>query len=155
MIDDNLIYGFQGRWRFLSNFYPVSHGIAFAGILYPTTEHAYQAGKTFDKAERALIALALSPGEAKSLGEDVTMRHDWKETRLLHMEGVNRNKFRAGTQLAQMLIATGDAKLVEANTWGDTFWGRCRGKGQNNLGLILMEIRDDLQQQYGTGKIRK
>ena len=32
-------------------------------------------------------------------------------------------------------------ELVEGNTWNDTLWGVCEGKGRNILGIILMEIR--------------
>lgn len=37
-------------------------------------------------------------------------------------------------------------ELIEGNTWGDTFWGVCRGKGENNLGKILMRLRSELAQ---------
>jgi predicted NAD-dependent protein-ADP-ribosyltransferase YbiA (DUF1768 family) len=30
---------------------------------------------------------------------------------------------------------------VEGNSWGDTYWGVCKGKGQNKLGHILMQVR--------------
>ena len=53
------------------------------------------------------------------------------------------------TVLAQKLIETGNAKLVEGNCWGDKFWGVCKGEGKNNLGLILMKVRGELS---GTGK---
>jgi predicted NAD-dependent protein-ADP-ribosyltransferase YbiA (DUF1768 family) len=46
---------------------------------------------------------------------------------------------------AQKLLATGHQELVEGNTWNDIFWGRCRGIGKNNLGKILMKIRDELR----------
>ena len=42
------------------------------------------------------------------------------------------------------LLATGKATLVEGNSWGDTFWGVCRGKGKNMLGKILMRVRKRL-----------
>jgi predicted NAD-dependent protein-ADP-ribosyltransferase YbiA (DUF1768 family) len=34
--------------------------------------------------------------------------------------------------------------LIEENTWGDTFWGICKGQGENHLGRLLMQIRDEL-----------
>ena len=40
-------------------------------------------------------------------------------------------------------------ELIEGNTWSDNFWGdchcpKCRGiKGENNLGKLLMKIRED------------
>lgn len=55
-----------------------------------------------------------------------------------------KRKFAPGTDLAQMLIATAPAELIEGNTRGDTFWGVCDGEGLNTLGCMLMRIRDDL-----------
>jgi predicted NAD-dependent protein-ADP-ribosyltransferase YbiA (DUF1768 family) len=42
------------------------------------------------------------------------------------------------------VVPTGDAELVEGNTWNDRFWGVCRGKGRNELGRILMRVRTGL-----------
>lgn len=141
---DNMIFGFNGQFRFLSNFWPVRFGVYLSGVRYPTVEHAYQAAKTLDPVERAAIQRCATPGEAKALGRSLTMRANWEVHRLLSMEGLCRQKFKPNSYLAGQLKATGSAKLIEANTWGDTFWARCRGKGHNHLGLILMEIRDDL-----------
>jgi len=63
------------------------------------------------------------------------------------MREILTERFKVGTTLAQQLIATGNAKLEEGNWWGDTFWGTCNGKGQNWLGKILMEIRNQLNAQ--------
>ena len=47
--------------------------------------------------------------------------------------------------LAQKLIATGNAYLEEGNQWGDKFWGTVNGTGENMLGKILMKERDILR----------
>jgi len=47
--------------------------------------------------------------------------------------------------LRKKLLATGNATLIEGNTWGDTYWGVCKGKGQNKLGKLLMELRSELR----------
>lgn len=60
------------------------------------------------------------------------------------MEQILRVKFSDPT-LRKLLLDTGNAKLIEGNTWNDTFWGVCRGKGQNNLGLILQKLRAEFQ----------
>ncbi len=59
------------------------------------------------------------------------------------------SKFTRHFDLREKLLATGDRKLVEGNTWGDTFWGVCRGNGKNHLGKILMKIRAELQAEPG------
>ena len=62
-----------------------------------------------------------------------------------------RVKF-ADPDLRTQLLATGDEELVEGNRWHDRYWGRCYcdkcgGTGQNALGTLLMQIRDELRQQ--------
>ena len=59
-------------------------------------------------------------------------------------------KFTQNPDLAKKLLATGDALLIEGNTWNDRYWGVCRGKGENRLGILLMLVREDLQK----GKIK-
>lgn len=54
-------------------------------------------------------------------------------------------KFTAHPDLTELLLVTGDAELIEGNTWGDTTWGVCRGKGENLLGKILMAVRETLR----------
>ena len=46
-----------------------------------------------------------------------------------------------------MLIETGNAELLEGNTWGDTHFGVCSktGVGENVLGKILMRVREELK----------
>ena len=60
------------------------------------------------------------------------------------MRAVLAAKF-SDPDLQACLIATGDAELVEENTWGDRFWGRTRGVGKNMLGHLLMELRDSAE----------
>lgn len=52
-----------------------------------------------------------------------------------------------GTDLTRLLLATGDAKLVE-HTEQDDYWGDGGdGSGKNMLGRILMEVREELRRQ--------
>lgn len=133
------IDSFRGEYRFLSNFWLIN--ITLAGKVYPSIEHAFQALKTVNPEERESVQLASTPAEAKRLGRRVTLRGDWPQVKVDVMTGLVRLKFLPDTELASKLLATGDAELIEGNTWNDTFWGICRGKGQNHLGKILMEVR--------------
>lgn len=45
------------------------------------------------------------------------------------MEQLIRMKFTRYADLREKLLATGDAQLVEGNTWNNRFWGVCRGQG--------------------------
>lgn len=132
-----MIDSFSGKYAFLSNFYPAQ--IRYGGI-YPTAEHAYQAIKTTSLKERFEIAQLATPYQAKRAGKKVTLRADWEDVKLQVMEEILVIKF-FNEELAEQLIATGVQMLIEGNNWGDTFWGVCNGKGQNNLGRLLICIR--------------
>lgn len=137
---------FTGQRAFLSNFYPSR--IELDGEQYPTVEHAFQAAKTLDKAERKLIRQAATPAQARRLGRKVHLRSDWEPVKGRVMRSLLQQKF-ADPELQRMLVGTGDAELVEGNTWGDRIWGCVKVKGrwvgQNRLGQLLIEIRTSLQ----------
>lgn len=138
------IVSFRGEFGFLSNFYEAT--IYVDGKKYKSVEHAYQAHKTLDPWSRKLIREAVTPGQAKKLGQGVSLRPDWDSVKVDLMRTFVRKKFE-NPFLRPLLLATGEAKLVESNTWNDTFWGVCRGVGQNWLGKILMEIRDEIRKE--------
>jgi len=141
------ITSFSGDHAFLSNFF--AYSIEIDGDTYPTNEHAFQALKTDNPEERRRIREALTPASAKSKGKRVTLRDDWDIKRFRVMERVVGIKF-SDPGLAEKLTATGDRELVEGNTWRDTTWGCVCGKGgvwkgRNELGKILMWVREDLK----------
>jgi len=136
------IRGFQGEYRWLSNFIP-GHPILMGGIHFATVEQAYQAAKTLDTEMRRKIA-AMDAGQAKRAGRSVTLRSDWETIKETVMVKLVETKFKHPVLRAQ-LLATGTAPIIEENTWHDTYWGVCNGKGQNRLGEILMALRSRLQ----------
>lgn len=138
-----VIDSFRGEYRFLSNFYACP--IVYESELYPSLEHAFQAAKTTDSDERKWVRLAARPGEAKRRGRRVTKREDWDDIRVSVMSELLFQKFN-DRLLRQRLLNTGDAELIEGNDWGDVFWGVCRGRGENWLGKLLMEVRDSTKQ---------
>ncbi len=135
---------FTEQYRFLSNFYlsPVSDDF---GVVFPSIEHAFQAAKATRDKDRDAIRLAATPMKAKQRGSKVQLPRDWEKRKLSVMRSLLRRKFAPGTELAAMLLATGDAVLIEGNDWGDDFWGQCNGAGRNHLGRMLMETRDELR----------
>lgn len=134
---------FEGQYWFLSNFFTVE--ITYKGKVYPSSEHIYQAFKTLDAEEQETVRLASTAGKSKRLGKTVTLRSDWDEIKDELMEDILFHKFRQGAGLASQLIATGDAELIEGNSWGDEYWGVCNGIGWNKLGKMLMKLRDQLK----------
>ena len=143
-----MIIEFEDEYAFLSNFYPspFSHD----GIEYPTVEHFFQGAKTLDIKERKAIAAAETPGLAKRMGRSVQLRSDWEKVKAYYMELGLRLKF-TDKDLAEKLLATGDEELIEGNWWHDNTWGSCycakcsRIAGRNMLGMLLMELRKELQ----------
>lgn len=134
------IESFEGEYRFLSNFY--ESVIEREGIRFATAEAAYAAAKTDDPTWKARIALASSPNAAKKLGRGAPLRPTWESEKLVVMEEILRMKF-ADERLRDKLTSTAPVELVEGNWWGDTFWGVCKGVGENHLGRLLMKIRDE------------
>lgn len=136
---------FRGNYAFLSNFYTAP--IVYDGLHYANNEAAFQAQRTISVKERERFGSKRmsSPADAKRLGKRITLRPDWERVKLLCMYEICMSKFVQHPELRYALIATGDCLLAEGNTWGDRFWGVVDGHGENQLGWILMDIREKLR----------
>jgi ribA/ribD-fused uncharacterized protein len=137
---------FVGAHRFLSNYYV--YPLHYDGTVWQTAEHAYQAAKTENTVSKKEIRKASTAAQAKFLGRHVLLRPDWNDIKRNVMLDILRHKFRRNGILAQQLLATGDAVLMEGNHWHDTYWGCVRAGdkwiGDNWLGKILMHVRAEL-----------
>lgn len=140
-----IIQRFQLEYDYLSNFYPAI--VCVDGLEFLNSEAAYQAAKCA-KAEDRLLFTELNSNDAKRLGRELPARADWEEIKVQEMEKIIRAKFTQNPHLAQFLVETGNAALIEGNTWHDTFWGvdLKTGEGENHLGKILMALRKDFQE---------
>lgn len=152
-----VLSSFTGRWAGLSNFAPSVIDIPGAEpLVCATAEHAFNVFKTGNPDERRWIAAAPTPRIAKERGRKATLRPYWDVAhRYTAMRWVLEQKFRY-PGLADVLADTGDAILVEGNTWHDNTWGDCTcgnrgGKhpeclraGHNLLGLFLTDLRTRL-----------
>lgn len=154
-----LIDSFRGEYRFLSNFYPVP--VTWRGRTAPSSEHHYMAAKALPSPDgpepligsedaEAIYACA-TPGKAKRLGRQVVLRDGWDaEEKFAVMRSVLEAKFTDPT-LREALLGTGEALLVEGNTWHDQCWGDCSCPthqavpGANHLGRTLMAVRSRLR----------
>lgn len=144
-----VIDNFKGEYEFLSNFFRTT--FRWNGYTGPSSEAHYMADKTLDEDLKAQIYAAPSPGQAKRLGRTVVLRPGWDEgEKFLTMRSVLEAKF-ADPELARLLLATGDALLIEGNTWHDQVWGDCHcpehrcWPGKNHLGRTLMALRSRLR----------
>jgi hypothetical protein len=137
------ITAFTGKYRFLSNFFLAL--VIYDSVRYTSVENAYQAAKTLDKGARTPFR-SCTAGEAKHAGKLLRLRPDWDQVKLPIMEDLVHQKFTGDAWLREALLETGEAELIEGNTWGDRFWGQCPvGNGENHLGEILMKVRHALQ----------
>ena len=144
-----MIDSFTRDYFFLSNFYNVY--LEYEGIIYCSTEAAFQAAKSLDISEKMRMA-RMSPSDAKRAGRKIQLRPDWEEIKDKVMYDVCYEKFtnNDALHLKERLLKTGKEELVEGNTWHDNYWGNCTCEkckniaGQNKLGKILMEIRKEL-----------
>ena len=139
-------YSVNDAYGELSNFalYPIT----LDGETWPTSEHCFQAQKFEDPIHRANVRKAKSPMLAAKLGRDRTqkLRRDWESAKDGVMRKAVTAKFTQHPELRELLVATGDAKLVE-HTENDAYWGDGGdGSGRNRLGAILMQVRDGLRQ---------
>jgi ribA/ribD-fused uncharacterized protein len=141
-----------------SNLYKRS--FTFENVQYPTAEHAYQAGKARKEEVRNWILSAPSPALVAMAAHglytwDITP--NWSKIKFTRMKAVLLEKYRQNPDLAEILISTGDARLVESATTDNLVnrtWGEVNGKGKNMLGVLLMEVRSELKKDaFGICKL--
>jgi ribA/ribD-fused uncharacterized protein len=137
-----MINEFQGEYRWLSNFWIAP--MVIDGKRYRSVEHYFQAMKADSDVIHEIIRNQRTPGDAKRFAKTIALRPGWNSMRLnIMLNGVNQ-KFEQNLDLKKKLIMTNPQELVEGNRWHDTFWGvdSETGKGENQLGKILMTIRE-------------
>ncbi|HMO14895.1 MAG TPA: NADAR family protein [Pirellulaceae bacterium] len=171
--DDNRILFFnrdRESFGFLSNYHEAS--IEIEGVNYRSTEFYYQAQKSHDPEFKEAIQNAKNADHAKGIGADPqrsrkarkrswfhgrleAMRPDWNDVKLTVMEVAVRAKFKQNPELAEMLLATGDAIIVE-DSKHDPFWGIGRdGMGTNWMGRLLMQVREELRESRASTGIQE
>ena len=138
------IDNFNGYFDFLNNEY--SCPVFYKGLLYKSISHGYQAARSDKQHIREKIALADTAIELYDIASKIEDPENWIKVRLLVMEILLRDKFRRNKDLRERLKATANRDLINAYadlTLSNIFWGVVDNKGQNNLGRLLEEIRDD------------
>ena len=145
-----MINSFSNQYEFMSNFYNVP--VTYDGLTYRNNEAAFQAQKLANKEERKNFC-EYSPSKAKLEGRHCNLRKDWEEIKYQIMYDVVKAKFEQNSNLKKLLLDTDNEELIEGNWWHDNCWGdcscdRCKDiKGQNNLGKILMKVREELKNE--------
>ena len=125
------------------------HNFVLEGEEWPSVEHYYQAMKFDDPEYQARIRQADHPKKARKLGRNrlKKRRKDWRQLKTTVMTRGVYTKCRTYPEIAQALIATGSARLIENSNY-DYFWGCGRDRrGANRYGEVLMNVRDKLNQE--------
>jgi len=159
-------YGHKDAYGWMSNFYPCSF-VDPDGIKYNSSEQyfMYKKAQTFDILNENLINNIMSetnPTRIKVYGRCVHNYDDyvWKSIRYAVMKDALLLKFSQNAELKENLLKTGTKKLYEASPF-DRIWGighksidapyiNIRKYGQNLLGKVLMEIRDEMATDTAT-----
>ncbi len=136
-----------------SNLY--GRDMEFEGERYTTAEAAYQAGKARRPEVRHWLLAAPSPSLLAMAAHGLAywdIAPGWSQGRYDRMVRVVRAKFTQHTDLAAILLSTGDSRIAETGKEANEVnlrWGEVEVKGQwmgtNHLGLILMHVRAELR----------
>jgi ribA/ribD-fused uncharacterized protein len=138
---------FQGEYRWLSNFWPVTISYGEPAKFYPSVEHAYMSAKSDDPEWKSFCSDFSNPaGYVKKASRNIQLVANWEEIKFNVMKELLDQKFEV-PYLREALIATGRCYIQEGNNWGDKVWGVClkTGEGQNALGKMIMVIRNNLK----------
>ena len=108
---------------------------------YKNVEAAYQSRKTNDPDIQEKIRLIARPSEVRDYGQTIKLIDNWDNIKYAIMAECVLAKFVQHKDLRERLLSTGDEYLIEDSPV-DSYWGcGSDGKGQNNLGRILMATR--------------
>ncbi len=140
-------YQTAGQYGGFSNF--SRHPVKLKGKTWPTSEHYFQAQKFIDTPHEEELRKIVRPSDVAKAGRDRSrpLRRDWESVKDGVMREVVLAKFSQHPELKETLLGTGDAKLIE-HTVNDSYWADGGdGSGKNMLGIILMEVRQQLRDE--------
>jgi N-glycosidase YbiA len=133
-------YGYQHPF---SNMYPCR--IEISGVVYRSVEHFYQSQKyvgvdtdyALEIINQPIAAFATRLGRNK----EKLMRSDWQQVKVTVMKQALWAKFTQNSDLQEILLGTGQQKLIENSPY-DEFWGIGKsGNGRNLMGQMLEALR--------------
>lgn len=162
---------FKNEKRFLSNMFECKIFMdekyqeefpmfVFDNQIYSSSEHLYQSLKSNNIFYKEFIRKLNKPTDTKKYGGSIYketetlfdektdlffLREDWDKVKISAMELCLKLKFTQNEELKQKLLNTKNEYIEERNSWYDTFWGTCKGKGENHLGKLLMSLRSELR----------
>lgn len=124
----------------------------FEDETFPTAEHAYQAGKARRPEVKEWLLAAPSPALVAMAAHGLyywDIAPGWSKSKFDRMRNVLWAKFTQHEDLRDLLLSTGDLRLVESTTVDtpvNRLWGEVNGTGRNMLGCLLMEVRQAIRE---------
>jgi len=143
--DKKPILFYERKFYCFSNF--SAFAVEWRGVLWMTSEHAYQAAKFDDKKIIERVRESRSADEAKKVARinGKLQRNDWEDTKLSIMGEILRAKLSQHSFVQKRLSESGDREIIE-DSHKDSYWGWGPNKdGENHLGKLWMEIRDEVR----------
>lgn len=145
------VFFYEHEFYVLSNF--SAFKVRWEARIFDTSEAAYHWEKFRDHPKlQRMIREAFSAHEALQIAkENATLRRsDWDAVKVDVMRDILRAKVAQHLYVRKKLLQTGSRELVE-DSWRDDFWGWGPTRtGQNMMGLLWMQIRDE-EQRRGRG----
>lgn len=135
--------------------------VEFEGEVFKTSEHAYQAGKARKEEVRQWLMAAPSPALLAMAAHGLyvwDVHPDWSKNKFGRMKRILLAKFTQHQDLQELLLSTGDKRLVEVATVDNAvnrLWGEVNGKGKNKLGELLMEVRTEIRAKLAAEQSEK
>lgn len=134
--------------RFLTNNFRCR--VEFNGRIYPSVTHAFLAARSMHPADHRAIAACRYISQAVAKAREITMvRPYWVKCRHGIMLGLLESKF-SDQFLGRLLVKTHPRPLIATGT--DPYWelNIPTGAGENQLGILLTIVRDNLRLNRGT-----
>jgi len=138
------IFFYEHEFYVFSNY--SSFMLEWKGKLYPTSEHAYHSEKFEDENIKEQIRNTRSAHDSQVFANKNKdkRRKDWDDVKLGIMKEILKAKVSQHPYVMKKLIESGSKELIE-DSWRDDFWGWGPSKdGENHLGKLWMEVRDEL-----------
>lgn len=153
--EDILFYNRGEPYYEFTNFY--SAPILLDGKEWPTTEHYFQAQRfpnnpgiqEYIRTKCRSGRDAFNAARADRNQHAVIPKDEWSAIKWGAMYRAVKAKFKQHADLKKLLLSTGNKVLVE-HAAPDTYWGiginpKTGKAGYNNLGIILMKVRDKIR----------
>lgn len=125
--------------------------LEWKGKVWMTSEHAYHSERFENEEMKQSILNMRSAHDAFTYAQinKHLSRGDWNDIKLGVMKEILHAKVAQHPYVKKKLLQSEDRILVE-DSWRDDFWGWGPNKdGQNMLGKLWMEVRDEVRKAGG------